>query len=47
VPLVWLTADRRKLGALSSPLWLTILAGVIAAVIILLNLKLLFDTFFG
>ena len=25
IPLVWLTADRRKLGALSSPRWLTVL----------------------
>jgi len=47
VPLVWLTADRRRLGAFTSPSWLTLLAGTIAAIIIALNLKLLFDTFFG
>ena len=43
VPLVMFTADRRKMGALVAPRWLTALAGVIAAVIIALNLKLIFD----
>ena len=47
VPLVWLTADRRRLGAFTSPSWLTLLSGTIAAIIIALNLKLLSDTFFG
>jgi manganese transport protein len=43
VPLVMFTADRRKLGALVAPRWLTMLATVIAAVIIALNVKLIVD----
>jgi len=45
VPLVMLTADRAKMGALVAPRWLTILAGVIALMIIALNVKLLSDQF--
>jgi manganese transport protein len=43
VPLVMFTADRRKMGALVSPVWLTVTAVAIAAVIVVLNLKLLAD----
>ena len=43
VPLVMFTADRRKLGAFVAPRWLTIVAALIAAVIVALNLKLLAD----
>jgi manganese transport protein len=43
VPLVMFTRDRAKLGALVAPKWLTILAAVIAAIIIALNVKLLWD----
>ncbi|HWM46735.1 MAG TPA: Nramp family divalent metal transporter [Xanthobacteraceae bacterium] len=43
VPLVWLTADRAKMGALVAPRWLTVLAGAIALIIIALNVKLLAD----
>jgi manganese transport protein len=43
VPLVMFTRDRAKLGALVAPVWLTITAGVIAAIIIALNVKLLWD----
>jgi len=42
-PLVMFTADRRKMGALVSPLWLTVFAGIIAVVIAGLNAKLLWD----
>jgi len=42
-PLVMFTADRKKMGALVAPLWLIILAGVVALVIAALNVKLLFD----
>jgi manganese transport protein len=42
-PLVMFTADKRKMGALVSPLWLTVAAWVIAAVIAALNVKLLYD----
>ena len=40
------TADKRKMGALLAPRWLTALAVVTAAIVITLNLKLLYD-FFG
>ena len=43
VPLVMFTRDKAKLGALAAPVWLTLVAGVIAVVIICLNLKLLWD----
>ena len=43
VPLVMFTADQKKLGALVSPFWLTVLCGVVAAIIIALNAKLVWD----
>ncbi len=43
VPLVMFTSNRAKMGALVAPRWLVAFAGVIAAVIVGLNLKLLFD----
>ena len=43
VPLVMFTRDRVKMGALVAPLWLTIVSGIIAAIIIALNVKLLYD----
>ena len=43
VPLVMFTRDRAKLGALTAPVWLTLVAGTIAAIIIALNVKLLWD----
>ncbi len=46
VPLVMFTADKRKMGALIAPRWLTGLAVVTAVIVITLNLKLLWD-FFG
>jgi manganese transport protein len=47
VPLVMFTADKRKMGELTAPLWLTAIAAVIAATIIALNVKLLYDQAFG
>jgi manganese transport protein len=47
VPLVLLTADRRKLGALAAPRWVTALAALVAAVVIALNLKLIADQIVG
>jgi manganese transport protein len=41
VPLVMFTRDRRKLGALTAPVWLTVASGLIAIIIIGLNLRLL------
>ncbi len=47
VPLVMFTANRTKMGALVAPRWLTALSVLIAALIIALNLKLIFDLFTG
>src|SRR5262245_40287648 len=47
VPLVMFTADKGKMGELVAPRWLTVIASVIAAIIIVLNLKLLFDWLSG
>jgi len=47
VPLVQFTANRAKMGALVSPRWLTLFAAVIAAVIIALNAKLIWDQLTG
>jgi manganese transport protein len=47
IPLVQFTSDRRKMGAFVSSRWIGALAWLIAGVIICLNLKLLFDVFFG
>lgn len=47
IPLVMITASRSKMGALAAPVWLTTIAGVIAAVIVALNVKLIFDTVAG
>jgi manganese transport protein len=46
VPLVMFTADKRKMGELVAPRWMTALAGVVAVTVIVLNVKLLWD-FFG
>jgi manganese transport protein len=47
VPLVMFTADRRKMGALTAPVWVTVLAALTAAVLIVLNFKLLADQLHG
>jgi manganese transport protein len=43
IPLVMFTASRAKMGALVAPRWLVVAASIVAAVIVALNLKLLFD----
>jgi manganese transport protein len=43
VPLVMFTADRRKMGELVAPRWVTVCAVTIAAIVIALNVKLLLD----
>ena len=43
VPLVMFTANRAKMGDFVAPRWLTAAAGVIAAILIVLNIKLLYD----
>jgi manganese transport protein len=47
VPLVMFTADRRKMGELVAPRWLSALAALVAAIIIALNVKLLVDQLFS
>jgi manganese transport protein len=47
VPLVQFTADRAKMGSLTSPRWLTAFAALIALVIIALNAKLIWDQVVG
>jgi manganese transport protein len=47
VPLVMFTADKRKMGALAAPVWVTALAALTALVLIVLNFKLLADQLRG
>jgi manganese transport protein len=43
VPLVLFTNDRAKMGRFANPRWLQLLAWLVTAVIVVLNVKLLFD----
>jgi len=47
VPLVMFTSSRRKMGPFVAPRWLTIFASLIAALIIVLNAKLVWDYLSG
>lgn len=47
VPLVMFTADRSKMGSLVAPRWMTVLAAIVAVVVIILNIKVVFDSVFG
>jgi manganese transport protein len=47
IPLVLFTASRAKMGELAIPRWLAAVAWAVAAVIVLLNLKLLWDAATG
>jgi len=47
VPLVMFTASKAKMGEMVAPRWLSLTAAVIAAIIIALNLKLLYDVATG
>ncbi len=44
-PLLRFTGERVKMGPFTNPLWIKILGWITALIIILLNVKLLFDTF--
>jgi manganese transport protein len=46
-PLVMFVGDRRKMGELAAPRWMLALAWPVAVVIALLNVWLLYQTFFG
>jgi manganese transport protein len=43
VPLVAFTSDRAKMGTFANPAWLKWTAWLVSAIIIVLNVKLLFD----
>ena len=47
VPLVIFTASARKMGDFVAPRWLTVVAALIAATVIALNVKLLYGVFTG
>ncbi|MGZ5889335.1 MAG: divalent metal cation transporter, partial [Hyphomicrobium sp.] len=47
VPLVMFTADKRKMGVLVAPRWVTALAVLVAVVVIGLNAKIIFDLLVG
>ncbi len=44
-PLMRFTGNKAKMGEFANPLWIKLLGWLTAFVIILLNVKLLFDTF--
>jgi manganese transport protein len=45
IPLLLFTDNRAKMGRFANPLWIKSLAWISAAVIVILNAKLLFDFF--
>ncbi|WP_448952407.1 Nramp family divalent metal transporter [Labrys neptuniae] len=47
IPLVRFVSDKRKMGVFVTPVWLTALSWLIAGVILVLDIKLLVDTFTG
>lgn len=47
IPLVMFTADAKKMGKFAVPRPVALLAWLVAAIIVVLNVKLLIDTFFG
>lgn len=47
IPLVHFVSDKRKMGTFAIPKYLSVIAWVITSIIVILNLKLLFETFFG
>lgn len=47
IPLVMFTAEKKKMGALVAPRWVTFLAAITAVIIVVLNMKLIYDFFTG
>ncbi|MFL6839676.1 MAG: divalent metal cation transporter, partial [Bradyrhizobium sp.] len=45
--LVRFVSDRRKMGSFAIPRSVAAVAWIVAGIIVILNVKLLFDTFFG
>ena len=46
VPLILFTSSKTKMKELTAPLWLTVVAAIVAIIIIALNIKLIVDTLF-
>jgi manganese transport protein len=47
IPLVWFVSDRKKMGSFAIPRFVAAISWVVAAIILILNIKLLADTFLG
>ncbi len=47
VPLVMFTADKKRMNGLHAPRWMTVTAWVIAIIVIVLNVKLIYDVATG
>ena len=47
IPLVWFVSDRRKMGGFVIPRGVAVLAWIVAAIIVALNVKLLTDFVLG
>lgn len=43
IPLIHFTSSRKKMGEFASPAWMTIISWLVAAIIVVLNVKLLVD----
>ncbi len=43
VPLIWFTSDKKKMGIFANSRWINVLAWICALIIIVLNLKYVFD----
>lgn len=43
VPLIWFTSDKKKMGVFANSRWIKVLAWICALIIIVLNLKYVFD----
>jgi manganese transport protein len=44
IPLIHFTSDRKKMGSFINPLWVKILAWMVATTIVVLNFKLVYDS---
>ncbi|MNL77563.1 Divalent metal cation transporter MntH [compost metagenome] len=47
IPLVRFVSDKKKMGTFVIPKYVAALAWIVASIIVVLNLKLLYDTFIG
>ncbi len=47
IPLIHFTSDKKKMGVFANNAWIKLLAWIIAAIIVLLNMKLVYDELSG